>query len=319
MEWLNYHHLLYFWQVAREGSLRRACLQLGLASSTVSKQIHELEDVLGHALFAREGRRLVLTEIGRVVFRYAEEIFGLGRELQDTLKDRPVGRPLRLSVGVADVVPKLIARRVLERAFSMGQTVRLVCREDKPDRLVAELALHNLDVILSDAPAASHVRVKAFSHLLGEYGITFFGVPEFAARYRKAFPASLDGAPLLLPTENTMLRRSLDKWMNDASIRPEIIGEFEDSALIMAFGQKGAGLFPAPSPIAAEIARQYDVVPVGVIPGLREQLYAVSVERQIKHPAVAAVCDAARDLFDGGRTTAERRRSIVREKLTKRG
>ncbi len=162
MEWLNYHHLLYFWHVAREGGLARACAQLGLAPSTVSKQIHELEDVLGHPLFAREGRRLVLTESGRVVLRYAEEIFGLGRELQDTLKDRPVGRPLRLSVGVADVVPKLIAQRVLERALSMGQPVRLVCREDKPDRLVAELALHNLDVILSDCTGCSARESEGF-------------------------------------------------------------------------------------------------------------------------------------------------------------
>ena len=297
MEWMNYHHLLYFWQVAREGGLSRACAQLRLAPSTVSKQIHELEGALGHALFTKIGRRLVLTESGRVTYRYAEEIFGLGRELQDTLKDRPVGRPLRLSVGVADVVPKLIARRVLERALAMGEPVRLVCREDKPDRLVAELALHNLDVILTDAPVPPHVKVKAFSHLLGEYGITFFGRAEAASRFRKGFPASLSGAPLLMPTENTMLRRTLDEWMNGASIRPNIIGEFEDSALLMAFGQRGAGLFPAPSPIAAEVARQYRVVPVGVIPGVREMLYAVSVERRISHPAVAAVCAAARDLI----------------------
>jgi LysR family transcriptional activator of nhaA len=317
MEWLNYHHLLYFWQVAREGGLSRACLQLGLAPSTVSKQVHELEDVLGHPLFVREGRRLVLTESGRVVFRYAEEIFGLGRELQDTLKDRPVGRPLRLSVGVADVVPKLIARRVLERAYAMEQPVRLTCREDKPDRLVAELALHNLDVILSDAPAAPHVKVKAYSQLLGEYGITLFGTLQLAARFRTAFPKSLDGAPLLLPTENTMLRRSIDEWFNSVSLRPDIIGEFEDSALIMAFGQRGVGLFPAPSPIAAEIARQYDVVPVGVIPGVREQLYAVSVERKIKHPAVAAICEAARDVIEEGRNKAGQRRSKARNRRTK--
>ena len=307
MEWMNYHHLLYFWQVAREGGLSRACVQLRLAPSTVSKQIHELEDVLGHALFTRVGRRLVLTESGRLTYRYAEEIFGLGRELQDTLKDRPVaGRPLRLSVGVADVVPKLIARRVLERALAMGEPVRLVCREDKPDRLVAELALHNLDVILTDAPVPPHVKVKAFSHLLGEYSITFFGRPETASRLRKGFPGSLNGAPLLLPTENTMLRRTLDEWMNGASIRPNIVGEFEDSALLMSFGQRGAGLFPAPSPIAAEVARQYRVVPVGVVPGVRELLYAVSVERRIRHPAVAAVCVAARDLIDKGRAPKKR-------------
>jgi LysR family transcriptional activator of nhaA len=306
MEWMNYHHLLYFWQVAREGGLSRACAQLRLAPSTVSKQIHELEGALGHALFTKIGRRLVLTESGRVTYRYAEEIFGLGRELQDTLKDRPVGRPLRLSVGVADVVPKLIARRVLERALTMGEPVRLVCREDKPDRLVAELALHNLDVILTDAPVPPHVKVKAFSHLLGEYSITFFGRAEAASRFRKGFPGSLNGAPLLMPTENTMLRRTLDEWMNGASIRPNIIGEFEDSALLMSFGQRGAGLFPAPSPIAAEVARQYGVVPIGVVPGVRELLYAVSVERRIKHPAVAAVCVAARDLIDQGRAPRKR-------------
>ncbi len=306
MEWMNYHHLLYFWQVAREGGLSRACAQLRLAPSTVSKQIHELEGALGHPLFTRVGRRLVLTESGRVTYRYAEEIFGLGRELQDTLKDRPVGRPLRLSVGVADVVPKLIARRVLERALETAEPVRLVCREDKPDRLVAELALHNLDVILTDAPVPPHVKVKAFSHLLGEYGVTFFGRPEAAARYRRGFPRSLDGAPLLIPTENTMLRRTLDEWMNGASIRPNVIGEFEDSALLMSFGQQGLGLFPAPSPIAAEVTRQYGVVPVGVVPGVRELLYAVSVERRITHPAVAAVCVAARDLIERRRSPKDR-------------
>lgn len=174
MEWLNYHHLFYFWHVAREGGLARACAQLMLAPSTVSKQIHELEEALGHRLFVRRGRRLTLTESGRIAYRYAEELFTLGRELQSTLKDRPVGRPLRLAVGVADVVPKLIAQRVLESTQVGEQPVRLVCREDKPDRLIAELALHNLDVILSDSPAPPHVNVRAFSHLLGEYGVTLF-------------------------------------------------------------------------------------------------------------------------------------------------
>ncbi len=298
MEWLNYHHLLYFWHVAREGTLTRACEQLGLAPSTVSKQIHELEDALGHPLFSRSGRRLALSESGRIAFRYAEEIFGLGRELQDTLKDRPVGRPLRLFVGVADIVPKLIAQRVLERPLGVGTPVHIVCREDKPDRLIAELALHNLDVILTDSPAAPHVKVKAFSHLLGEYGITFFAKPEVARRLRKGFPGSLAGTPVLLPTENTALRRTLDHWMEEASIRPMVVGEFEDSALLMAFGQRGAGLFPAPSPIAREVERQFRVVAVGEVPSVRERLFAISVERKINHPAVAAVCDAARDLID---------------------
>jgi LysR family transcriptional activator of nhaA len=306
MEWLNYHHLLYFWHVAREGGLTRACAQLGLAPSTVSKQIHGLEDALGHPLFARSGRRLTLSESGRLAYRFAEEIFGLGRELQDTLKDRPVGRPLRLFVGVADVVPKLIAQRVLERAQGMGTPVHLVCREDKPDRLIAELALHNLDVILTDSPAAPHVKVKAFSHLLGEYSITFFGKPEAAERLRKGFPNSLAETPILLPTENTMLRRTLDLWLEGSGIEPVVVGEFEDSALLMAFGQRGVGLFPAPSPIAREVERQYRVTAVGEVPSVRERLFAVSIERRIKHPAVAAVCDAARAFIDQGRKATQR-------------
>jgi LysR family transcriptional activator of nhaA len=309
MEWLNYHHLLYFWHVARAGGLAPACATLLLAPSTVSKQIHELEDMLGHRLFAKSGRRLVLTESGRVTYRYAEEIFSLGRELQSTLKDRPVGRPLRLSVGVADVVPKLIAQRVLESTRGLGNPVRLVCREDKPDRLIAELALHNLDVILTDSPAPPHVNVKAFSHLLGEYGVTLFGKPEAASRLRAGFPGSLNGAPLLLPTENTMLRRSLEEWLSSSGITPEVIGEFEDSALLMAFGQRGAGFFPAPSPIAAEVERQYKVTAVGVVPGVSERLYAISVERRITHPAVTAICDAARAIIDHGRNPPRGRMS----------
>jgi LysR family transcriptional regulator, transcriptional activator of nhaA len=297
MEWLNYHHLLYFWQVAREGSLGRACARLLLAPSTVSKQIHQLEEALGHPLFVKSGRRLTLTESGRVSFRYAEEIFGLGRELQSTLQERPVGRPMRLSVGIADVVPKLIAQRVLQSAGSPGDPVRLVCREDKPDRLAAELVLLNLDVILTDAPASHQVNPKAFSHLLGDYGVTLFARPAMAARLRAGFPRSLEGAPMLLPTENTMLRRSLDVWLDAEGLRPNVMGEFEDSALLMVFGQRGAGVFPAPTPIAREVERQYKVAAIGEVPGVRERLYAISVQRRIDHPAVGAICDAARAII----------------------
>jgi len=298
MEWLNYHHLLYFWHVAREGGLEGAGAKLMLAPSTVSKQIHELERSLGHPLFAKKGRRLALTESGRIAFRYAEEIFGLGRELQSTFEERPVGRPLRLSVGVADVVPKLVAQRVLESVRRIGTPVRLVCREDKPDRLLAELSILNLDVILTDAPAVARSDARTFSHLLGEYTVTLFGKAPLAARLRPGFPMSLNGAPFLLPTENTMLRRSLDVWLDSHDIRPNIVGEFEDSALLMAFGQRGAGIFPAPTPIAMEIERQYRVTRVGVVPGVRERLYAVSMERQVNHPAVAAIRDAARAMMD---------------------
>lgn len=307
MEWLNYHHLLYFWNVAREGGLAGASRRLSLAPSTVSKQIHELERSLGHLLFTKKGRRLVLTESGRITFRYAEEIFGLGRELQSTLAERPVGRPLRLSVGVADVVPKLVAQRVLQSVRGIGTPVRLLCREDRPDRLLAELLILNLDVILTDAPAPPQANARAFSHLLGEYGVSFFGRAPAAAKLRTGFPDSLDRAPVLLPTENTMLRRSLDVWLDSRGLRPNIVGEFEDSALLMAFGQRGAGVFPAPTPIAAEIERQYRVTRIGTIPGVRERLYAVSVERRINHPAVAAIRDAARAMIiqGEGRSPAE--------------
>jgi LysR family transcriptional activator of nhaA len=296
MDWINYHHLLYFWSVAREESLARASAELRLAQSTVSKQIHLFEGTLGHQLFAKSGRRLVLTESGKVVYRYAEEIFGLGREMLDTLRDRPIGRPLRVTVGIADVVPKLIAERVLAPALEMAGPVRILCREDKPDRLLAELALHELDVILTDSPASPSVKVRAFSHQLGESEVGFFGRADLARKYSRGFPASLDGAPVLLPTENTVLRRSLDQWFETEGLRPNIVGEFEDSALLKVFGLRGAGIFPASLVISEDVQAQYKARLIGKVPGLKERLYAVTVERRIKHPAVVAICEAARTL-----------------------
>lgn len=294
MDWVNYNHLLYFWLVAREESLSLASAELRLAQSTVSKQIHLLEKSLGCDLFSKSGRRLVLTESGRMAYRYADEIFGLGREMLDSLRDRPVGRPVRVTVGIADVVPKLIAERVLATAFDRPGAVRLVCREDKPGRLLAGLALHELDMILTDSPADPSVNVRAFSHLLGETDIAFFGRADLAAKYRRGFPASLDQAPMLLPTENTVLRRSLDQWFEARGLRPEVVGEFEDTALLKVFGHRGAGIFPAAMVIAEEVKSQYDVRLIGKAQGLRERLYAVTVERRIKHPAVVAICEAAR-------------------------
>ena len=297
MEWINYHHLFYFWLVAREGSLARASAELRLAQPTVSKQIHQFEEVLGHALFSKSGRRLVLTESGRVAFRYADEIFGLGREMLDTLRNRPVGKPLRVTVGIADVVPKLLAERVLAPAFSLEQPVRLVCREDKPDRLLAELALHELDVILTDAPANPNVKVRAFSHLLGESEIGFFGSADLARGCRRGFPASLVGVPMLLPTENTVLRRSIDQWLDAHDVRPNIVGEFEDSALLKVFGLRGTGVFPAHMAVSKEVQEQYQVEVIGKVSNVRERLYAISVERRIKHPAVIAISEAAKASF----------------------
>jgi LysR family transcriptional activator of nhaA len=297
MEWINYHHLLYFWLVSREGSLARASAELRLAQSTVSKQIHQLESMLGHSLFSKKGRRLVLTESGRVVFRYADEIFGLGREMLDTLRDRPIGKPGRITVGVADIVPKLVAEHVLATVLRLAEPMRLTCREDKPDRLLADLALHELDVILTDAPASPHVKIRAFSHLLGASGISFFGSQKLAAKYHRGFPASLHGAPVLLPTENTVMRRSLEQWFESQNIRPVVVGEFEDSALLKVFGLRGIGLFPAASVISKEIEAQYHVRPIGRVPGVSERLYAITVERRIKHPAVAAICHSAEVWF----------------------
>ena len=299
MEWVNYHHLLYFWLVAREKSLARASAELRLAQSTVSKQIHVFEHVLGHRLFEKSGRRLVLTDSGTVVFRYAEEIFGLGREMLATLRDRPVGRPLRVTVGIADVVPKLLAERVLAPALHLPGPVRLICKENTSDRLLADLALHELDVVLTDAPAGPNVKIRAFSHLLGSSEIVFFGRAELARKYRRGFPGSLHGAPMLLPTENTVLRRSLDQWLDAQELRPIVVGEFEDSALLNVFGLKGVGLFPAASVIAKEVESQYKVRPIGKVPDVREHLYAVTVERRIKHPAVVAICEAAKALIFG--------------------
>jgi LysR family transcriptional activator of nhaA len=300
MEWVNYHHLLYFWLVAREGGLAQASAELRLAQSTVSKQIHQFEDVLGHKLFAKSGRQLVLTESGRVVFRYADEIFALGREMIDTLKGRPVGKPLRVAVGIADVVPKLLAERVLASALALPEPVRLVCREDASDRLLAELALHELDVILTDAPANPSVKVRAFSHLLGESEIGFFGRMDLASKYRKRFPTSLNGAPLLLPTEDTMLRRAIEQWFDSNGVRPNVVGEFEDSALLKVFGLRGVGVFPSPMAVAREVEEQYKVKLIGKASTILERLYAVTVERRIKHPAVVAICDAARSQVFGG-------------------
>ena len=299
MEWLNYHHLLYFWMVAREGTVARASDELRLAPQTVSGQIHRLESVLGERLFARRGRYLALTEVGRVVFRYADEMFLLGRELMQTLKGRPSDRPMRLVIGVADVLPKGIVRRLLDPATRGGQPLRIVCREDKSvDEFVGELAAHKLDLVLADAPVGPGIAVRAFSHLLGECGTTFLGSPRLAAVHRRGFPRSLDGAPLLLPGANTPPRRVLEHWLSTHGLRPTVVGEFDDSELMNAFGQDGKGIFPAPSAIEREICRRHRVRVVGRAGELRHRFYAVSVERKLKHPAVLAICEQARkDLF----------------------
>lgn len=294
MEWLNYHHLLYFWVVAREGSVAKACKQLHLAQPTISGQIRALEKSLKTALFERSGRNLVLTETGRTVYRYADEIFSLGRELQDTLKSRPTGRAVQVAVGVADALPKLIVHRLLEPALRMPEDVQVICFDGEPDRLMAQLALHELDLVLCDSPANPRLGLRAFNHLLGECGVTFFGTEELARKYRKGFPKSLNGAPFLMPAGNAALRRSLDQWFDALGIRPRVRGEFSDSALLKAFGQFGDGLFAAPTAVELDVKRMYHVDVVGREDSLRERFYAISVEKRLKHPAVVAISDAAR-------------------------
>ena len=298
MEWRNYHHLLYFWVVAKEGSIVRASEELHLAHPTISGQIHRLEEALGEKLFVRRGRGLVLTEAGRIAYRYADEIFSLGREFVDTLRGHGSGRTLRLIVGVADVLPPSLVRRFLEPAFRLGQPVRVVCRGDKSvEEFVAELALHRVDVVIADGPATG-TKVRAFNHLLGECGTTFFAAPKLAAVIRKKFPRSLDGAPFLLPGAPSAVHRSLQEWFDAQKIRPRIVAEFDDSALAKDFGNEGMGLFAAPSVIEAEVMQHYKVKVVGRTRAVRQQFYAISVDRKIKHPAVAAICEAARqDIF----------------------
>jgi LysR family transcriptional activator of nhaA len=295
MEWLNYHHLLYFWVVAREGSIARACRELNLAQPTISGQLRALEENLGEKLFNRIGRRLVLTETGQVVFQYAEEIFGLGRELTDVLKGRPRGRPIRLTVGISDLIPKLIAYRVLQPALALKEPIQLVCYEDQPDPLLLELSAHRLDLILSHTPAASSIPVRVFNHRLGSCGVSLFAASALASRYRKSFPARLDGAPFLLPVERSASRRALEQWFATEGIHPQVVGEFQDNALLGAFGQGGAGIFAAPTAIENEVRRLYRVNLVGRLDAVTEEFYAISAERKIKHPAVAAITEAARN------------------------
>jgi len=295
MEWLNYHHLRYFWVVAREGGIAKAAGQLHVSQPAISTQLKSLERALGERLFARVGRRLQLTEMGRLVLRYADEIFAIGRELLDTLKDRPTGRPLRFQVGIADAVPKQVAQHLLEPALRMPEPVQLVCREDKPERLLAELSVFGLDLLISDAPLSHIGKVKAFHHLIGDSPLAVFGTAALARRARAGFPRSLDGQPFLLQTEGASLRRSADAWFGQMELRPRIVGEFDDSATLKAFARSGAGLLIAPTSIEADLRSLYRLERAGDVTGASEQIYAITVERRVKHPAVLAILAAAKE------------------------
>ena len=292
---INYKHLHYFWVVAKEGGIARASERLHLTPQTISGQLSLLEENLGEVLFNRVGRNLELTETGRLTLSYADEIFSLGGELEEMLHNLPEDRPLVFKVGVTDVVPKSIAYRLLAPSLQLPEAVRIICKEGDIDSLLTELAVHKVDMVIADGPIPSNVNVRGFNHPLGESGISFFAVPKLAKTLGKDFPQSLNGAPMLMPGEMTMVQSRLLKWFDGLHIYPRIIGEFDDSALMKAFGQAGAGVFIAPTAIAAEVEKQYGVINIGQTDEVIEQFFAISVERKITHPAVAAITETARE------------------------
>jgi len=298
MEWLNYQHLYYFWAVARYGTVVKASAELRLAQPTISGQIGQLEKVLGEQLFDRAGRRLVLTEVGKTVFEYADEIFSLGKDLMGALQGRQTVRPLQVRVGIAEVLPKALVHRLLEPAFHIGTPVRMICREDRAvEDFLGPLAVQELDLVLSDRPIGRGLRVRAFSHLLGECGTTLLAKGPLARSLRARFPLSLDGAPFLLPSAHATLRRGLDQWFDSNKVRPTIIAEFDDSALMAVFGEEGAGVFACPTLFEADFQRRYKVQIVGHAESVLQQFFAISVERRIKNPAAVAIVEAARSLW----------------------
>lgn len=289
---LNYKHLHYFWTVAHEGGVGRAAQRLGVSAQTVSGQLARLEHALGQALFKQEGRRLVLTEAGRTALRYADQIFQLGDAMLENLADAALGRTLRLTVGLSDVLPKTVGYRLLEPVFGLGDALRLVCLERSFDELMGELALQRLDLVLADRPAPAGESVGLVSVLLARCPVEVFGTDALAARYRDGFPLSLNGAPMLLPTRDNVLRGQLEQWFDAHNLRPTVVGEFEDGALLKAFGRQGVGLFPAPSFQVDDITRQFGVEVVGAVDGVDEHYYAIARRRRLQHLAVERILAA---------------------------
>jgi LysR family transcriptional activator of nhaA len=295
---LNMKHLRYFWAVATHGSIARASKVLHLTPQTISGQLRELEDQIGAKLFNKSGRGLAMTETGRTVFTYADEIFRLTAELQDVVSGQPVGAALQLHVGIAMVVPKLLAYRVLAPVLEMPEPVRLVCHEAPLVDLLADLSVHKLDLVLADSPINPALNIRAYNHALGESGITFFAAPKLAAGLRSGFPESLHGAPMLMPTPSSALRRALEQWFDRKGVAPLMIAEFEDRALMKAFGEGGAGVFTTPTTVEDDVRRKYGVEVIARTGDVRERYYAISAERHIRHPAVSTITESARnDLF----------------------
>jgi LysR family transcriptional activator of nhaA len=299
MEWLNYHHLRYFWTVAKEGGLRPAAEKLHVSQPSISAQIGELEATLGEKLFRRSGRTNVLTDAGQVAYRHADEIFSLGRELVSAVKQRPTNRVVRLYVGVADSFPKLITYEILQPLFARAEQVHIICREGKLEDLLAQLAAHRLDIVLSDEPAPSTAKIRAFNHLLGESGVTFCAAAALASRLRRGFPRSLHEAPALLPAENTALRRSLEHWFRALQIQPRVIAEFEDAALMKVMAANVPAFVPIPTVVVKEAVARYQLRIVGATDRCRDQFYAITAERKITHPLVSLITEQAQKLTFG--------------------
>ena len=298
---INYKHLHYFWAVAKEGGIARASERLNLTPQTISGQLTVLENYLGVELFNRVGRNLELTETGRLILSYADEIFSLGGELEEVIHQLPDDRPQLFRVGVVDVVPKSITHRILKPALHMPESVRMICRESNLNLLLAELAIHRLDLVLADRPIPPTISTRGFSHKLGECSVSFFATEKLIKSLTGNFPACLNGAPLLLPSKGTQLRSSIDQWLDKHHIHPRMVAEFDDSALMKVFGQEGAGLFIAPAVIEAEVEWQYQVTAIGRVDEVKEHFYAITVERRVTHPVISVVMNAAREtLFANG-------------------
>jgi LysR family transcriptional activator of nhaA len=297
MEWLNYHHLRYFWVVASEGSLAKASEKLHVSQPSISAQVAELEESLGVALFRRSGRRNVLTDAGQMVFGYADDIFALGRELVASVKNQAGKTGLRLYVGVADSFPKLLTNSILEPVFAMKPPVHVVCREGKLEDLLVQLAAHRLDIVLSDEPAPGSLNVKTFSHLLGECDVAFLASARLARQLKPRFPQSLDGAPALLPTENTGLRRSLEKWFHDISVKPNVLAEFEDPALMKVMAADGRGFIALPVVVEPDARQRYRFERIGSTAKCRDQFFAITAERRLRHPAVVKITEQAQGML----------------------
>jgi len=292
---INFKHLHYFWVVAKQGGVMRASENLHITPQTISGQIRLLEDQLGHALFEKVGRNLELTNTGRRVLGYADDIFSLGYELEENVKNASKDRAQLLRVGVADVVPKSIAYRLLEPALHLKEPVRFMCKENSLESLLGDLALHKLDIVIADGPIPHRLGVKGYNHALGECGITFLAAPELAKTIGPDFPSNLTGKPFLMPSDLSLVQSQLLQWLDRYNIFPNIVGEFDDSALMKAFGQAGTGVFVVPSAIAKEVSSQYNVQVIGKTNEIKEQFYSITTERRLSNPALIAINETARD------------------------